>query len=685
MPRTLWVLLLTLAGVAAGQSQTVNFNEHIAPIIYNNCSSCHRPNQIGPFPLLSYDDVRKKALTIAAVTGRRYMPPWKPEPGWVDYRDERHLTAEQIALIQKWVADGAPEGPAAKAVPPPVFTDGWQLGTPDLVLELPAAFPVPPEGPDIYRNFVVPTGLTEDKWVTAIELKPTARPVLHHALFFGDASGTGRKLESQTKDGLPGFSGFGSIFTAPNDVEAVLAGGLGGWVPGTTPKFWPGGLAVPLKKGSDLLIQAHFHPNGLAYVEKTVIGLYFGPKPSRTMTQVQVPGFFGINARIDIPAGAKDYKLRASYVLPVDVEAVTVSSHMHYLAKGSKLTATLPSGEVKILLWIRDWDINWQDSYNLKDPMPLPRGTRLDGEILYDNSADNPRNPSNPPKQVKWGEQSTDEMGSLILNVVTKEPAELPILQGSTVSYVIVGSPAPGNRPIFLSAGTVDAASAQPGALTPGKIIVLYGSRMGPASLTTAAFGTDGKLATNLGGTQVTFDGTPAPLLYTSGGQVSVVVPYGIDGQRGTQVVVRNGTNVSDPVAFPVTPVAPSIFSTDYSGTGQGAILNQDGITVNSAARPAERGSVVSIFATGEGQTMPGGIDGAIANGGLLPKPTRDVRVWMNGRPAEVTYAGAAPGQVAGLFQVNARVPGDLPPGEIPVEIQVGDSKSQPGITIAVR
>jgi uncharacterized protein (TIGR03437 family) len=685
MPRLIPVLFLLLAGVFAGRAQTVTFNEHIAPIIYNNCSSCHRPNQIGPFPLMSYDDVRKKALTIAAVTERRYMPPWKPEPGWVAYRDERRLTPDQIALIQKWVADGAPEGDVSKAVRPPIFTDGWQLGTPDLILEMPAAFSVPAEGNDIYRNFAIPTGLTEDKWVTAIELKPSARPVLHHALFFGDTSGNGRKVQSETTDGLPGFPGFGAIFTTSNDIEAVLAGGLGGWVPGTTPKFLPGGLALPLKKGSDLLLQTHFHPNGIAQIEKTVIGLYFGPRPPRTITQIQVPGFFGIRANIDIPAGTRDFKVRASYVLPVDVEAVNVSSHMHYLAKGSKLTATLPSGEVKILLWIRDWDINWQDTYNMNELLLLPKGTRLDGEIIYDNSADNPRNPSSPPRRVTWGEQSTDEMGSLIMSVVTKDGAELPTLQGSTFLYSIQPVPTAGSRPLFISSAMVDGASTQPGALTPGKIVVLYGSRLGPASLTGAAFGSDGKLATNLGGTQVLFDGTPAPLLYTSSGQLSAVVPYGIEGKPGTQVQVRNGSLTSDPVAFPVTPVAPSIFSVNYTGSGQGAILNQDGVSVNSTARPAEKGSIVAIFATGEGQTLPGGIDGEIARGASMPRPTQNVQVRINGRPAEVLYAGAAPGQVAGLFQVNARIPADTPSGEVAVEVQVGNASSQPGITLAVK
>ena len=203
----------------------------------------------------------------------------------------------------------------------PQYTDGWQLGTPDLILEMPAAFSVPADGPDIYRNFVIPTNLTEDKWVRAIELKPSARTVVHHSLFFSDTTGGARKQDGV--DGQPGFPGFGSIFTVGDPLSA-LNGGLGGWVPGTTPAFLPQGIAMPLPKGSDFLMQTHFHPNGLAQTEKTVIGLYFGPAPARLMTQVQVPAFFGIRANIDIPAGETDYKVRGSFTLPADVDAVGV-------------------------------------------------------------------------------------------------------------------------------------------------------------------------------------------------------------------------------------------------------------------------------------------------------------------------------------------------------------------------
>ena len=238
--------------------------------------------------------------------------------------------------------------------------------------------------------------------------------------------------------------------------------------------------------------------------------------------------------------------------MPADVDAVGVAAHAHYLAKEAKLTATLPTGEVRILLWIRQWEFNWQDQYQFQDLVPLPKGTRLDGELTYDNSADNYRNPNTPPKTVRWGENSTDEMGSLLLNVLPRQAGDIALLQTASIVYVLTPVPLVGSKPLFVSSGIVDGASAQPGAVTPGKIVVLYGSRLGPATLTGASIGGDGKVATNAGGTQVLFDGVPAPILYTSSGQVAAIVPYAVDGKPGTQVQVRNGSLTSDPVAMPV-------------------------------------------------------------------------------------------------------------------------------------
>ncbi|MEP6716653.1 MAG: hypothetical protein ABJC09_13870 [Terriglobia bacterium] len=692
-------VLLSLSIPLSGFAQAVppvaiTWSEHIAPIIYNNCTTCHRTGQVTPFTLMNYQDVAKHALTIASVTQTRYMPPWKPEPGWASYRDERRLTASQIALIQQWVAAGMPQGDQSQAPAAPTFPDSWQLGTPDLILTMPKAFSVPADGPDIYRNFVLPTGLTDDRYIRAIELKPSARGAVHHVLFYSDLSGDGRKMDGA--DGQPGFPGFGSVFLLgasdlasalknPALIAHALAGGLGGWVPGTTPQYLPTGIAYALPKGADLILQTHFHPDGKPESEQTTMGLYFTSKPAQEITQIQAPGFFGITSNLDIPAGQSDYMLRGSFTLPVPVDAFSVSAHAHYLGKGSRMTATLPgTGEVRVLLSIKDWDFNWQDTYIFKDLVSLPAGTRIDGELIYDNSATNPFNPFSPPKEVKWGENSIDEMGSLILNVVPHNPSDSDTLRFGIEQNVLSGNPPPGSKPLFISSGVLDAASEQALAVSPGKIIVLYGNRLGPETLTRGAITSDGKLSTTLANSQVLFDGAPVPLLYSSAGQVAVIAPYALDGKKGTQVQVRNGNVLSDSVALPVTPTGPGIFSLNLSGTGPGVILNQDGITVNSSAKPAEKGSIIVIFATGEGQTNPAGIDGQLATS-VYPKPLGNVLVNIGGLPAEVLYAGAVPTGVAGAFQVNARIPAGVPSGDIPVQIVVGAAASQDGITVSVK
>ena len=214
---------------------------------------------------------------------------------------------------------------------------------------------------------------------------------------------------------------------------------------------------------------------------------------------------------------------------------------------------------------------------------------------------------------------------------------------------------------------------------------MLYGNRVGPTTLANAQLAGDGRLATSLGGTELLFDGIPAPLLYTSAGQLAAIVPYAVDGKSGTQVRIRTTAGgLSDAVALPVSPVAPSLFSSDFTGSGQGAIVNQDG-SINGAKKPAAKGSIVLLYATGEGQTRPGGIDGSLATPNNLPAPANSVKVFVNGKAAEVLYAGGVSGQVAGLMQVNVRIPADAPSGDVQIQVQVGDQQSQPGITVAVQ
>jgi len=404
----------------APRAAAVTFSEHIAPTLYDNCVTCHRPGEVAPFSLISYEDAAKRAQLLATVTKSRYMPPWHAEPGFGDFADERRLTDAQIASIAEWVKQGMPRGNTARMPKLPVFTEGWQLGKPDLVLEMPEAFDVPADGPDIYRNFAIPAGITEDKWVRAVEFRPGTRKVVHHALF--QFARGGAVAELIPSDGKPGFGGAMPLRMVSNFAPA---GDLGGWAVGTTPRFLPENLSWTLKAGSDFILQLHLHPTGKPEKERSTVGLYFAnTPPPRRIRELSAPGLFGVLANIDIPPGEKNYVVKGTARTFANMRAYSVLAHAHYLGKEMKAIATLPDGTTLPLLWIKDWDFNWQDRYVYKQPVDLPKGTKIDVTITYDNSADNPRNPCNPPRRVQWGVQSYDEMGAVIFQTMTSSDAD---------------------------------------------------------------------------------------------------------------------------------------------------------------------------------------------------------------------------------------------------------------------
>jgi len=416
-------LYLAVMGLFAPPQQ-VTFSETVAPILYQNCVTCHRPGEAAPFSLISYEDAKKRGALIATVTRSRYMPPWHAAHGFGEFKEERRLSDDQISSLAAWVAQGMPQGDPAKMPKLPAFTEGWHLGKPDLILEMPTAYDVPASGPDIYRNFVVPTNLTEDRWVRAIEFRPSARKAVHHVLIGYDASGAVRKLDGA--DGHPGYSAtMGGSFTS-----TANSGSLGGWAVGNTPELLPEEFALSLPKGSDIVLQMHFHPTGKPETERSVIGIYFSSRPpERNLKGVELPPLFGFGSGINIPAGKSDYTIEDSLALPVDTQAFGVFVHAHYVAREMKATATLPDGSTQPLIWIPDWDFNWQDVYTFKTLVSLPKGTRIDVRVTYDNSADNPRNPNNPPKVVLWGEQTFDEMASINIPMVTVRKEDEQVLQ----------------------------------------------------------------------------------------------------------------------------------------------------------------------------------------------------------------------------------------------------------------
>ena len=405
-----------VAGNLKPLPENVTFTEHVAPILFQNCTRCHRPGEAAPFALQNFQDAQKRGKQIAEVTAKKFMPPWHAEHGDVEFSNERRLTDDQIALLRAWHKQGMKEGDRAKLPAPPKFTEGWQLGKPDLIVKMPEPFEVAAEGKDIYWNFVLPLNLTEGKWVRALEFRPTARGVVHHSLYYLDSSGDARKFDE--RDPMPGYNGMNR---SNRQFES-----LGGWAVGGEPMLLPAELAYRFPTNSDLVLQTHFHPNGKVDHETSTVGIYFADKaPTRKFMTLQLPPLFGRLSGMDIPVGATNYAVKDSFTMPIDVEAFNVTPHAHYLARTFRLTATLPDGKELTILKISNWDFNWQEDCAFKNRLKLPKGTRLDSTITYDNSAENPNNPTSPPKRVKWGPMSTDEMAAITLSVIPARDEEL--------------------------------------------------------------------------------------------------------------------------------------------------------------------------------------------------------------------------------------------------------------------
>ncbi len=408
-------LLASLARSLAADAPT--FTRDIAPIVFRECAECHHAGGIAPFALTTFSDVTKRAKTIARVIGDRTMPPWPPEPGHGDFVNARRLGEAQIATIARWIKTGMAQGAARDLPPPPEWRDGWQLGEPDLVLTPPKAFPLPPSGPDIYRNMVLPYAATADRFVRAVAFRAGGTSAIHHAFVLVDESGDARRLEALEAE--PGFPGMlaGRGARAP--------GGFVSWQPGRRPVEVPDGMSWALRKKTDLVLQLHLRPTGKPESVQPSIGIYFTDRaPTRPYMLLLLR-----STTIDIPEGANDYAIESTYQLATDVSVVGLAPHLHYLGKEVRGWAELPDGSRKELIYIRQWDFNWQGDYRYAKPVALPKGATLRMRFTYDNSAQNPANPNHPPRRVQYGLQSSDEMGELWFWLETKTQGELQTLQ----------------------------------------------------------------------------------------------------------------------------------------------------------------------------------------------------------------------------------------------------------------
>ena len=377
---------------------TPTYFKDVAPILQRNCQECHRKGQVGPFALETFEQARKRADDVAGVVEDRRMPPWKPTPGvGPKFKHDRSLAPAEIATLTAWAEGGTPPGDPATAPPAATFPEGWKLGTPDLVIEPSESFSIPATGDDIYRCYVIPTDLPEDVYISAIEYQPGNRQVVHHILSYVDTSREGRKRDAEDPGlGYSCFSGTG--------VE--VHGDLGGWAPGNEPSRLPEGIGRSLPRKADVILQVHYHPDGKPQTDRSRVGLHF----SRGPIKQTLHWGFAVNPGLELPPGQADIEIKAKWTVPVDLEARAVTPHMHMLGRKMSMSITYPDGRTQDLVKIDDWDFGWQNTYYFEEPIDLPKDSVVHVVARYDNSARNPRNPNTPPKLVKWGEATTDEM-----------------------------------------------------------------------------------------------------------------------------------------------------------------------------------------------------------------------------------------------------------------------------------
>lgn len=419
-----------LASTATGQ---VTYSEHIAPIIYDNCTSCHRQGEIGPFPLTNYFEALSWSNMIKYTTQIKYMPPWQPDPAYSHFVGESNLTDAEIQLIADWVDAGSPQGDPSLAPPVPSYPSGSQLGTPDLVLTMSEDYFIEGNNQDDYRVFVLPTGLTADKEIAAIEFRPGNTQAVHHALLAFDTQGAAAQKDS-TSPGY-GYESFGSFGVATQ-------GTFTGYTPGIQPLFFPEGIGTTLPAGADLLIQVHYAPLPNDETDRSSLNVFF-KKPTdpivREVERMRITPF-------DLPGGFLSFSIPADQQITFhgtktvteDISLISVYPHCHYLGKYWEMYAVDPNNDTINIIRINEWDFNWQGAYTLDRMKKIPENSVIHIIASYDNTANNPFNPNNPPQQVRWGEGTADEMYLVGTTYVPYMPGDEDIVMSGNTSTSIM-------------------------------------------------------------------------------------------------------------------------------------------------------------------------------------------------------------------------------------------------------
>jgi tetratricopeptide (TPR) repeat protein len=406
---------LCVSGSARAADGPATYAQDVGPILQRYCGECHRADGPAPFSLLTYSSARAHATQILDAMRNRVMPPWRADPSVAAFVGQRWPTGDDVAIVARWVAEGAPQGS-------PVDFERrssqgrWRLGTPDLIVSLSETYTLTPDGSDVFRVFVLPIPIAGSRFIRGIELDPGNARVVHHVNIRLDRTPASRTLDAD--DPAPGYDGLLARSALFPDGHFL------GWTPGQVAPLLPKGLAWRLDPGTDLVLQVHMRPSGKLEEVKPSVAFFFGSDPpERTPAMLRLS-----DQRIDIPAGDARYIVRDRYVLPVDVEVQAVQPHAHYRAREVEGVATLPDGTTRPLIKISQWDFNWQHLYRYESPFWLPKGTTLEMRYVYDNSSSNPRNPVQPPARAQWGQRSAEEMGDLWIQVLTRTPADLETL-----------------------------------------------------------------------------------------------------------------------------------------------------------------------------------------------------------------------------------------------------------------
>jgi len=413
-------LCCLLMGVAATNDTTpaapttVTFNKDVLPILQNNCQVCHRAGEVAPMAFGSYQETRPWAMAIKSAVLSKKMPPWFADPRYNHFSNERKLTPQQVKALVSWADNGAPEGDAKDRPAPVQFLDGWNIGKPDMVIEMPTAFPVPAEGTVDYQYIVIPGNFKEDTWVTAAEVRPGNRAIVHHVIAFVRPPGS--KWMKDAQPGVPFVpkkekenpegqrQGERQRGGRQRDGGITDAENLTGYAPGLQPLVLRDSAKL-VRAGSDIVLQLHYTANGTAGTDKTKIGLVF----AKTAPRYRNVTLLAPTRDFAIPPNADNYEVKSQVLLQDTVTLVDMMPHMHFRGKDFLYKITYPNGEVQTLLSVPKYDFNWQLGYTLDKPMVIPKGSRIECTAHFDNSPNNPYNPD-PTKEVKWGDQTWEEM-----------------------------------------------------------------------------------------------------------------------------------------------------------------------------------------------------------------------------------------------------------------------------------